>query len=189
VIILVVGLILFLGVHSFRMVAPGSRDRLVARLGVGAYKGIYSVASLAGFALIIWGFSRASADGGMVYAPPMALRHVNFALMLPALILAVASLLPPGHIRRFARHPLLIGTALWAFAHLIVNGETAAVVLFGGFFVWAVIELAAQSWRPGVQTARPSPAYDVAAVIAGVALYGAMVWRLHEWAFGVTPGA
>lgn len=187
-IILVAGLILFLGVHSFRILAPGSRDRLVVRLGEGAYKGIYSGASLAGFALIIWGFSHASAETGMVYATPAGLRHVNFALMLPALILAVASVLPPGHIRRTARHPLLIGTALWAFAHLIVNGETAAVVLFGGFFAWALVELVAQSWRPVTGVARPSAAYDLAAVLAGVALYGALVWRLHEWAFGVSPG-
>jgi uncharacterized membrane protein len=188
VITLVAGLILFLGGHSFRIFAPGSRDRLVARLGEGPYKGIYTVASLAGFALIIWGFSRALAETGMVYAPPAGLRHVNFALMLPALILAVASLLPPGHIRCTARHPLLIGTALWAFAHLIVNGETAAVVLFGAFFAWAIVELLAQSWRPRVPTARPSTAYDIAAVLAGAALYGALVWRLHEWAFGVSPG-
>lgn len=187
-IILVAGLILFLGVHSFRMVAPGSRDRLVARLGEGAFKGIYSGISLAGFALIIWGFARASAETGMVYAPPMELRHVNFALMLPALILAVASVLPPGHIRRFVRHPLLIGTALWAFAHLIVNGETAAVVLFGAFLAWAVVELAAQAWRGLGPIARPSAAYDLAAVLVGIVLYGALVWHLHEWAFGVSPG-
>jgi uncharacterized membrane protein len=123
----------------------------------------------------------------MVYSPPPGFRHVTLALMLPALVLAVASVFPPGHIRRIVRHPLLIGTALWAFAHLLVNGETAAVVLFGAFFAWAVIELAVQSWRHLAPVARPSAAYDLAAVAAGLALYGAMVWRVHELAFGVSP--
>jgi uncharacterized membrane protein len=187
VVILVVGLVVFLGIHSSRMVAPGWRDGIVERLGEGVWKGVYSVISLGGFALIIWGFARAAADTGMVYVPPLGLRHVTFALMLPALILAVASALPPGHIRRIARHPLLIGTVLWAFAHLLVNGELAAVVLFGAFLAWALIELAAQTWRPRASVVKPSAAFDVAAVVAGLALYAALAWRLHEWAFGVSP--
>lgn len=186
-VILVVGLVVFLGVHSLRMVAPGWRDGMIERLGEGAWKGVYSVIALAGFGLIIWGFGRAATETGMVYLPPLWLRHLSFALMLPALILAVASALPPGYIRRIARHPLLIGTALWAFAHLLVNGELAAVVLFGAFLAWAVIELAAQTGRPRAPIVKPSAAYDLAAVVAGLALYGALVWRLHEWAFGVSP--
>jgi uncharacterized membrane protein len=186
VVILIVGLVVFLGVHSLRMVAPGWRDGMVESLGEGAWKGVYSVIALAGFALIIWGFARAAPETGMVYVPPIGLRHLTFALMLPALILAVASALPPGHIRRIARHPLLIGTALWAFAHLLVNGELAAVVLFGAFLAWAVIELAAQTGRPRAPIVKPSATYDLAAVVAGLALYGALVWRLHEWAFGVS---
>jgi len=187
VVILILGLVVFLGVHSLRVVAPAWRDGMVERLGEGAWKGLYSVIALAGFALIIWGFGRAAAETGMVYAPPLGLRHLMFALMLPALILAVASALPPGHIRRIARHPLLIGTALWAFAHLLVNGELAAVVLFGAFLAWAIIELAAQTGRPRAPIVNPSATYDLAALVAGVVLYGALVWRLHEWAFGVSP--
>jgi uncharacterized membrane protein len=167
VVILIVGLVVFLGVHSLRMVAPGWRDSMVDRLGEGAWKGVYSVIALAGFALIIWGFSRAATETSMVYVPPLGLRHLMFALMLPALVLAVASALPPGHIRRIARHPLLISTALWAFAHLLVNGELAAVVLFGAFLAWAVIELAAQTVRPRAPIVRPSATYDLAAVVAG----------------------
>jgi len=187
VFILVIGLIVFLGVHSVRVVAPGWRDGLVARLGEGPYKGVYTVVSLVGFGLIVWGFSRASAETGMAYIPPGGLRRVTEAVMLPALILAVASALPPGYIRRTVRHPLLIGTALWALGHLLVNGETAAVVLFGAFLAWALVDLAAQSGRPRPPMAKASPAYDVVAVVAGAALYGALVWRLHEWAFGVSP--
>jgi uncharacterized membrane protein len=187
--VLVVGLVVFLGIHSLRMVAPEWRDGMVERLGESVWKGVYSVPAIAGFALIIWGFQRAAAETGPVYVPPFGLRHLTFALMLPALVLAVASVLPPGHIRRVARHPLLIGTALWAFAHLLVNGELAAVVLFGAFLAWAFIELAAQTGRPRAPVVKPSATYDFAAVIAGIALFGALVWRLHEWAFGVSPGA
>jgi uncharacterized membrane protein len=185
--ILIVGLVVFLGVHSIRMAAPEWREGVIAWLGEGVYKGVYSAVALAGFALIIWGFARAANETGIAYVPPVGLRHVTFALMLPALVLAVASALPPGYIRRFVRHPLLIGTALWAFAHLLVNGETVAVVLFGAFLAWAVIDLAVQTSRRSTPIAGPSPTYDVVAIVAGLALYGALVWRLHEWAFGVSP--
>lgn len=186
--LLIVGLVLFLGVHSIRMIAPGWRDAAVARFGEGAWKGFYSVLSLAGFVLIVVGFGRASADAGMVYVPNPALRHVVLALMLPALVLAIASALPQGHIRRAVRHPLLIGTALWALAHLLVNGEAAAVILFGAFLAWSLVDLVVRwrSARPGVVA---SPLYDLVAVAAGVLLYGALIWRLHELAFGVSPMA
>jgi uncharacterized membrane protein len=188
VVVLVAGLILFLGVHSLKAIVPAWRKGVVRGLGEGAYKGIVSFASLAGFALIIWGFSRASAETGMAYSPPAGLRHLTFALMLPALVLAIASVLPPGRIRRAARHPLLVATALWAVAHLIVNGALAAVVLFGAFLAWALMLLARQPWGDLAPLARSSTAYDIAAVLSGLALYGALVWRLHEWAFGVSPG-
>ncbi|MCB1500327.1 MAG: NnrU family protein [Bauldia sp.] len=186
--VLVVGLIIFLGLHSLRIVLPSARERMIERLGEGPFKGVYSVISLIGFALIIWGFGLARAETGVVYETAgSGLRHATEALMLPALILAVASALPPGYIRRVARHPLLIGTILWASAHLLVNGETAAVVLFGAFLVWAVVDLAAQAGRSRQPGPKPSPAYDIAAVLVGAVLYAALVWRVHEWAFGVSP--
>jgi len=186
--ILIVGLVLFLGVHSTRIFAPRWRDGIVARHGEGVYKGVYSVLSILGFVLIIVGFGRASASSGMVYVSPPGLRHVTFALMLPALVLAIASGLPPGYIRRAVRHPLLIGTALWASAHLLVNGEAATVVLFGVFLAWALVALVVR-WRGARPGGVPSPVYDVVAIVAGIVLYGALVWRLHEWAFGVSPMA
>lgn len=185
--VLVLGLVVFLGVHSLRAVSPEWRAAMIGRLGEGPYKGLYSFAALAGFVLIIWGFSLASTDGDILYVPVFGLRHATEGLMLPALILAVASVLPPGYIRRFVRHPLLIATILWSSAHLLVNGEVAAVILFGGFLVWAVFDLAAQRFRPAVVPARPSLVYDAVAVVVGAGLYGALVWRLHLWAFGVSP--
>lgn len=185
--LLVLGLVIFLGVHLVRAAAPNQRDRLIARLGEGPYKGLYSLTAIVGLALIAWGFPLAAGEGGSLYFPSAGLRHVTEALMLPALVLAVASALPPGHIRRFVRHPLLIGTILWALAHLLVNGEVAAVILFGGFLVWAVIDLVAQRGRPSSPPVAPRLAYDGVAIIAGIVLYGALVWRLHLWAFGVSP--
>lgn len=185
--LLVLGLVVFLGGHLLRAAAPAWRDRLIGRLGEGPYKGLYSVVAIVGFALIVWGFSRAAVEGESLYFPAAGLRHVTEALMLPALVLAVSSVLPPGHIRRFVRHPLLIGTILWALAHLLVNGEVAAVVLFGGFLAWAVIDLIAQRNRPAAPPVAPRLAYDAVAIVAGVVLYGALVWRLHLWAFGVSP--
>lgn len=185
--ILVIGLVLFLGVHSLRMIAPAARDSVIARLGEGPYKGIYALASGIGFILIAWGFARASSDFGLVYVPAAWLRHVTMALMLVALILAVASVLPPGRIKRAVRHPLLIGAVIWAVAHLFVNGDLAGLVLFGAFLVWAVVDLFAQASRPVAVPAAPSPTSDVVAVVAGTALYALLVWRLHAWLFGVSP--
>ena len=107
--------------------------------------------------------------------------------MAPALILVIASALPAGHIKRAVRHPLLIGTILWAFAHLLVNGDTAGVVLFGAFLVWAILDLWAQPAKPLPPAGDVSLTYDAVAVAVGLAVYAVLVWRLHEWAFGVAP--
>jgi uncharacterized membrane protein len=187
VVVLVLGLVIFLGVHSLRAIAPAGRDSMIRSLGEGPYKGLYSFAAIVGLALVVWGFSLAAADGGFLYLPPIGLRHVTEALMLPALVLAVASVLPPGYLRRSVRHPLLIATILWSLAHLLVNGETAAVVLFGGFLAWAVLDLLAQGRRQAPPPVRPMAMYDVVALVVGLALYGALIWRVHLWAFGVSP--
>jgi uncharacterized membrane protein len=184
--VLVLGLVVFFGAHSLRAVMPGLRARLISRLGEGRFKAVYSIASLAGFALIIWGFSLSAGNAGLAWLPPAWLGPVAAVLMLPALVLAAASALPPGHIRRAVRHPLLIGTALWAIAHLFVNGEAAAVVLFAAFLAWSLLVLAV-AWRRPAPAFRPSFAFDFGALAAGAVLYAALVWRLHEWLFGVSP--
>lgn len=186
--ILVLGLVLFLGVHSVRMIAPAGRDAMIPRLGDGPYKGLYSLVSAIGFVLIVWGFARASSDTGTLYVPPFWLRHVTETAVLVALILAVASNFPGSRIRRWVRNPLLIATILWAIAHLFVNGDTAGVVLFGAFLAWAILDLWSSSQRPRpVNLPPPSTTADIIAVVAGAALYGLLVWRLHFWLFGVSP--
>ena len=187
---LAVGLVLFLGAHSIRLAAPGLRDGMVGQFGLGPYKALYSIASLAGIILIVWGFARASEDPRYLYFPPGWARHVAETLMLPALILLVASLLPGGRIKRAVRHPLLIAAILWAVAHLFVNGDLAGVVLFGAVLIWAAADFLVERSRPaaGISVA-PSLTYDVVAVVAGIGLYAVLVWRLHFWLFGVSPMA
>lgn len=185
--ILIAGLILFIGSHSMRIVAPGARDAAIARMGEGGYKGLYSVVALIGFVLIIWGFGRTASDPDFLYAPPFWLRHVTELLVLVALILAVASALPPSHISTLAGQPLVIGTAIWALAHLFVNGEIGTTVLFGVFLIWAVIDWIAQRARPKVARPAPSWRFDAIAVVAGVVVYGVLVWQAHLWLFGVSP--
>lgn len=186
--LMIVGLVLFLGIHSLRIVSPDLRERAMTRMGKGPYRGLYSLASIVAFLLMIWGFARASSFPDIVYVPPSWLHPVTEALMLPALVLAVASVLPGGWLKHWVRHPLLIGTIAFAVAHLFVNGDLPGVILFGAFFAWAVVDLFAASGRAGVvATPAPSAVWDFVAVVAGLALYGLLVWRLHAWLFGVSP--
>ncbi|MCB1486966.1 MAG: NnrU family protein [Bauldia sp.] len=186
-VILVIGLVLFLGVHSFRMLAPAGRLAAIGKMGEGPYKGAYTLVSLIGIVLIIWGFGETASDPVFLYATPVWLRHATELLVLVALILAVASALPSSHISRAVRHPLLIGTAIWAVAHLFVNGEVGTTVLFGAFLVWALIDLVSQGSRPATAKPPPSWRFDAIAVIVGAVIYGLLVWRAHLWLFGVSP--
>jgi uncharacterized membrane protein len=187
VIILILGLILFLGIHSIRVVAPAGRDAMIGRMGEGPFKGLYSIVSLIGFVLIVWGFALTAGEPTFLYAPPFWLRHVTELVMLVALILAIASGMPASHIQQAVRNPLLIATILWAGAHLFVNGTVGTTVLFGAFLVWAVVVLVAQRSQPAAARPAASWRFDVIAVVVGAVLYGLLVWRAHLWLFGVSP--
>ena len=186
--VLIVGLVLMLGVHSIKVLAPGWRGAALARLGEGPYKGLYSLVSLLGLVLVVWGFARAWEAPVFVYTPPAWGRHLTMALMIPALILLFASLLPAGGIKRYVRHPLLTATMLWALAHLIANGDLAGVVLFGAILAWAVIDRLAQPSKSNAEAADGKFGKgDFAAVLAGIVLYIVLVAGLHYWLFGVSP--
>jgi uncharacterized membrane protein len=185
---LIVGLVLMLGTHSAKVVAPGMRDAAVARLGDGPYKGIYSLISLVGLILVVWGFARAWEAPVFLYTPPSWGRHLAMALMIPALILVFASLFPASGIKRFVTHPLLLATMLWALAHLFANGDLAGVVLFGAILVWAVVDRIAQPKEAKTEvTGGAFGKWDVAAVLAGIALYIVLIAGLHYWLFGISP--
>jgi uncharacterized membrane protein len=186
--ILIIGLALFLGLHSVAIVAPGARARALARMGEGGWKGLYSILSAAGLVLIIYGFHLARLEPVVLYAPPAWMRHVTFLFMLPVFPLALAAYLP-GRIKTAAKHPLLAAVKLWAFAHLLSNGTLADVLLFGGFLAWAVwdrISLKRRSPQT-IRTAPAGPLNDVIAVVGGLALYGLFIGWAHAWLIGVSP--
>jgi uncharacterized membrane protein len=187
--LLIVGLVLFLGVHSIAIVSPGLRGRAVQRMGEGAWKGLYALVSLAGFALICYGFGLARQTPVILYSPPVWLRHVALLVMLPVFPLLIAAYLP-GRIKAAAKHPMLAAVKFWALAHLLANGSLADVLLFGGFLVWAVMDRISFKRRPvqaTLRTAPPGPWNDVIAVVLGLSLYALLVVWAHVRLFGVSP--
>ena len=185
--VLVVGLLLFLGVHSTSIIAPRWRDRMVARLGEGTWKGLYGAASLVGLVLVIWGYGLARQEPVLLYVPPAGVRHLGLLLLLFVFPLLLATYLP-GKIRQRLKHPMLVAVKLWAVAHLLMNGMLADVVLFGAFLGWAVIDRVSLKHRPQremLASAPPSRYNDAIAVVAGLALYAAFVFGLHRWLIGV----
>jgi uncharacterized membrane protein len=185
----IVGLVVFLGIHSISIVAPAWRDGQVARRGEKAWKGIYSIVSLVGFVLLLYGYGIARATPVVLYAPPPGLRHFALLVMLPVFPLLLATYLP-GRIQTAAKHPMLLAVILWGVAHLLANGTLADVLLFGGFLAWAVVDRISVVGRvraPLVK-ARPSPkTNDAIAVVGGLAIYAALLAGAHRWLFGVSP--
>ncbi|MDZ7749478.1 MAG: NnrU family protein [Halofilum sp. (in: g-proteobacteria)] len=183
---LILGLVLFLGIHSAAIVAPAGRERAAARLGEWGWKGLYAAVSLIGLVLIVRGYGAARLDPTWLYVPPGWLRHLGMLLLVPVFPLLLAAYLP-GRIRARLRHPMLVAVKAWALAHLLMNGALADVVLFGGFLAWAVADRVSLRRRP----ARPSPSLpasawnDAIAVVAGLGLYLAFVAWLHAWLIGV----
>ncbi len=184
--LLVIGLIVFLGIHSVSIVAKPWRDGFVARRGEGAWKGLYSLVALVGFVLLIYGYGLARQAPVVLYTPPTGLRHLALVLLLPVFPLLLAAYLP-GRLQRAARHPMLVATKLWALAHLLANGTLADVLLFGGFLAWAVADRISVKRRPARPAAAGSTTNDVLAVVGGLVIYGVFVMWAHAWLFGVSP--
>jgi uncharacterized membrane protein len=189
--LLVVGIVLFLGVHLIRVVAPGFRQLMIDRIGQNAWRGLYSLASIATLVLLIYGFGAARHETTVLYTPPVWMAHIAILLMLFALICLVASLLPAGNIAVRAKHPMVLSVKIWAFAHLLANGDSAGVLLFAAFLAWGVIMRISlkRRERAGEITLRPFVAskYDLYAVAIGVVAWILILWKLHEWIIGVSP--
>ena len=187
--LLIVGLSLFLGVHSISIVSPTLRARAVLRIGESAWKGLYALVSLVGFVLICYGFAQARHTPVVLYSPPVWLHYLTLILMLPVFPLILAAYLP-GRIKTAAKHPMLAAIRLWAFAHLLANGLLADVLLFGGFLVWAVFDRISLKYRAIQQVIRissPRPWNDAIAMILGLALYALTIGWVHVRLFGVSP--
>ena len=187
---LILGLLLFLGLHSVRIVAEGWRGRTIARVGEGPWKGVYTLLSVAGLALIVWGFGQARADPTVLWAPPVWTRHLAALLMLVSLVLLAAAYVPGNQLKARLHHPMVLGVKVWALAHLLANNTLADLLLFGGFLTWAVLNFRAARQRDratGAVYAAGTPGATGVAVAAGVAAWAVLAFWAHGWLFGVRP--
>ena len=188
--VLILGLVVFLGVHSTRIVADGWRSATIARIGEKPWKGLYTLASVAGFALILWGFSLARRDPVYLWQSPMGMRHLAGLLMLIAFVLLVSTYVPRNAIKAKLHHPMVLSVKVWALAHLLANGNLADVVLFGTFLVWAVFSFRAARQRDRAAGTLYPPGTAAATAIAvavGVAVWVVFAFWAHGWLFGVRP--
>ena len=181
---LILGLVIFLGVHSTRIVAEGWRRAMVRRLGAGTSKGLYALVSLVGLALVVWGFGLARQQPHQLWAPPFYLRHVTWLLTLVAFILLAAAYVPRNSIKARLHHPMVLAVMFWAVGHLLVNGNVAHVVLFGSFLVWAALSFRAARARDRAAMTL-YPAGTVSGTLTTV-LVGALAWAgVAFWAHGL----
>ena len=187
---MVLGLVLFLGVHSVRIVADGWRTQTLARVGEGAWKGLYSLASVAGLALIVWGYGLARQQPVVLWLPPVGMRHAASLLTLIAFILLAGAYVPRNAIKARLHHPMVLGVKVWALAHLLSNGNLADVVLFGAFLLWAVLSFRAARQRDRAQGTVYAPgtaAGTVATLVVGAVAWAVFALWAHAWLIGVAP--
>lgn len=187
-IILVLGLVFFFAVHSVRIVADDWRTRFIADKGKMAWHGLYSVLSLAGLVLIIYGFGASRADPVFLWNPPLWTRHVAALLVLFAFFLLAAGFIPRNHLKAKLGHPMFLGIKVWAFAHLIANGRLGDVLLFGSFLVWAIVGYSAARKRDrlaGVVYEKGTMAGTAIVASAGTLLYAIFAFALHRILIGV----
>lgn len=187
---LVIGLVVFLGSHSVRIFAPVWRARQIERLGAGGWKGVYSVVSLIGLLLIVWGYGASREVPVALWVPPIWTRHLAALLTLPAFVLLAASHVPGTRIKARLGHPMVVGVKLWAFAHLIANGTLADALLFGGFLAWAVVDFRSARLRDRVAGTRYPAGHaskDAVAVVVGFVAWAVFAFWLHGWLIGIRP--
>lgn len=188
---LVLGLVLFLGLHSTRIFAEGWRTQTMESFGEKEYKLLYSVLSIAGFALLVWGYGLARHNPVILWnQPPVWTRHLASLLTLAAFVLLVAAYVPGNAIKAKLRHPMILGVKVWALAHLISNNTLADLVLFGSFLVWAVLDYRAARRRERtlatVIDAGPL-SRTILTVVVGVVAWAVFAMWAHRVLIGVSP--
>jgi uncharacterized membrane protein len=187
---LIAGLVLFLGLHSIRIVADGARSRFIERYGANPWRGLYSVVSAVGLVLIVWGYSLALKRPIVLYEPSPWARALAGVLTLPAIVLIAAAYVPRNHFRAWVGHPMVLGTALWALAHLQATRTAADVLLFGGFLLWAVlcfVSLRRRDRAAGVQRPPGQLMGSTIALVIGVAAWALFTYWLHARLIGIAP--
>jgi uncharacterized membrane protein len=188
--ILILGLVLFLGAHSTRIISDGWRSAMVARLGLNRWKGIYSAISIAGLVLVVWGYGLARPGTAALWSPPAWTAQLAALLTVPAFILLAATYVPRNQIQAALHHPMVVGVQLWALAHLFANGTQLDTLLFGAFLVWAFLSFLAARRRDrteGRTYPAGRPAMTLVAVAAGIGLWVVFAFWLHERWIGVAP--
>ena len=189
--LLILGLVIFLGVHSVRIVADGWRTATIARIGALPWKGLYSLVSIAGFVLIVIGYGMTRAQPTVdLFTPPGWARHLASLLTLFTFILLAAAYVPGNRIKAAVGHPMIAGVKLWAIAHLLANGRVGDVVLFGAFLVWAMFDFRAARARDratGVTRTSAGIARDAITVVVGLVGWAVFAMMLHGMLIGVRP--
>jgi uncharacterized membrane protein len=187
---LILGLVVFLGIHSTRIVAEGPRQSFIAQRGEMAWKGLYTVVSLAGFALLVWGYGLARQQPVVLWASPTWLRHVAALLTLISFVLLAAAYVPRNGIKARLHHPMTVGVKVWAFAHLIANNTLADVLLFGGFLTWSIAVFATARRRDranGTTYAPGTTSGTTITMVVGVVAWVVFALWLHGPLIGVRP--
>lgn len=188
--LLILGLVLFFGMHSVRVLGEDGRNALRARLGEGGYKGLYTLVSLAGFALIVWGYGAARQAPVQLWVPPAWTRHLAALLTIPAFVLLVAAYVPGNSIKARLHHPMVLGIKTWAFAHLLANGMLAQALLFGSFLVWAALSFRAARQRDRLAQVVYAPGRlgpTLVTVAVGLVAWAAFAFWAHGALIGVRP--
>jgi len=202
---LIIGLVLFLGAHSIRMVADAWRTQAIASWGEKPFKGVYTLIALVGFYAMVTGYAEARLQTVALWTPPIATRHVSVLLMLFASVLMAAAYVPRNHLKMRMGHPMVLSVKVWALAHLLANGNLADVVLFGSFLLWSVFNFKAARARDRAAAQEALSLHSVDADVAapvqtnaktgatlltlliGVAMWALFAFYLHVQLVGVSP--
>lgn len=188
--ILVVGLIVFLGIHAINLIKPGLRQQMIASRGLGTWRAIYSILALLGLVLIVYGYGQARMDPTWLWYPPAGLRHLALILTLIGFVLLAAAFVPRNRLKAKLGHPMYAGIKIWALAHLLANGTLADLLLFGGFLAWAIAGFAVQRRRDraaGVTYPAGTLGGDITTIVAGIIVWAVFAMFLHTMLIGVSP--
>jgi uncharacterized membrane protein len=186
---LILGLILFLGTHSFRIFAPKWRDALIIKLGNSKWKALYSTFSIVGFVLIIFGYGQAKLGSIEIWSPPLWTWYITVALNLVAFVLLTAAYFPKNLIKVKLKDPMILGVKTWALAHFISNGSLAGITLFGSFLIWAILDFKSCRGRSSLTSlqTRASSSMTFLTLLTGVIVWILFVLYAHQVLIGINP--
>ena len=194
---LILGLVLFLGAHSVRILADGWRDQTIAAYGEKAFKGVYTLVAILGFYLLVVGYGEARLQPLALWSPPIFTKHISMLLMLLSSILLMATYIPRNHFKMRLGHPMVLSVKVWALSHLLANGNLADLVLFGSFLIWAVLNFRSARARDRAQVQnsdaneeaplKPNLLATLIALFGGMGLWAVITFVLHAKVVGVAP--